>query len=119
MGEQLDALPMDGLFTKTDKGRSLNFISDREYWYIDGIVPTRITLTWNVNSQIGALTNYDLKKLNIVVWGDSKWVHIPLNVDTVYLNNNNSLPIYNAGISTTAIGSITTIDNIVPDDYLA
>lgn len=119
IGGEHDPLPTGAPFPRTSKSHLVNNISNIEYWDIDGSNPTRITLTWDINSQIGTLTNLDLKNLSIVGWDGTKWVKIPSKSDIIYLSPDRSMPTFNGGVSNFTQGSITTEKAIVPNDFLA
>ncbi len=116
-GGTLPALPAGAPFNREQKENAVNKVSPVEYWDIDGVEPTKITLTWDVDSDITALTNNDLQKLSIVGWNGTEWKKIPSKTDLVYLDADRSSPRYNAGLSTLIQGSITSEVDIMPDEY--
>lgn len=118
-GGNHSALPAGAPFNRSIKETAINKISPVEYWDIDGVQATKITLTWDVTSDIKSLTNNDLQKLAIVGWNGSQWKKIPSKFDLVYLDANKSTPKYNAGLSTLVQGSITSEIDVIPDEYSA
>lgn len=118
-GGNYNALPEGGPFPQSSKYESIINISDLEYWDIDGSDPTRITLTWDIFSEIERISNNDLDKLSILGWDGASWQIVPSRVDLLYLNSTRSMPIYNGGISNKIKGSISTVTDIIPDTYLA
>jgi hypothetical protein len=117
-GVSMVGYPEGGPFPRSEKNRLVNLISSKEYWDVDGDRPTKITLTWDVNSDIGNLTNYDIQRLTIVGWNGDQWVEIPSTVDVLYLSNERSTPTFFGGISNLITGSITTDEEIIPNDYV-
>ena len=118
-GGNYPPLPIGGPFPQSSKQSTIVEISDIEYWDIDGANPTSITLTWNIFSEIERISNDDLTKLSIVGWTGSRWEIIPSKVDILFLNGTRSTPLFNGGISNSVQGSLTTLIDIKPDDYLA
>ncbi len=110
-------LPAGAPFNRTLKSPYIDEISDLEYWDIDGDVPTKITLTWDLFSEIDRLTNFNIQKLSIVGWNGEKWVEIPSTIDILYLEKNKSTPSFFGGVSSLMVGSITTNEEIIPNDY--
>ncbi|MCE6992607.1 T9SS C-terminal target domain-containing protein, partial [Dyadobacter sp. CY323] len=104
------SLPSGGPFTTTNKEGTLKKVGTTEFWDIDGTNASRITLTWNANSNVGILTGNSLSFLTIVGWNKSasRWEKIVSVVDELSLLGGNS---------TTSSGSITTTQNIVPNTY--
>ncbi|MBC3789126.1 hypothetical protein [Spirosoma utsteinense] len=83
-------------------------VSNKEYWDVDGTDPARITLTWDTNSDVSALTGGDVSRLTIVGWTGSQWVALSSTADaTSILGSPSSL----------SAGSITTNAAIVPNLY--
>ncbi|MCF2446469.1 T9SS type A sorting domain-containing protein [Dyadobacter sp. CY345] len=103
-------VPSGGPFSVSQKENSVETVSAREFWDIDGANPTRITLTWNAASGISLLTGGVLDVLTIVGWntGSSRWEKISSNVDQAALLG---------GSSTLTAGSITSSGSIVPNTY--
>lgn len=111
-------LPQGGPFNRSSKDQSVVNISDNEYWDIDGNEEARITLSWNGFSDIDRLCEGDLSRLIIVGWNGSQWVPIPSKVDILYLNRDSGYPFFNGGVSNKTQGSISTLDKLVPSDYV-
>jgi len=63
--------------------RASNFISvsDKEFWVLEGDVPSRVTLSWDALSDVQALGEY-LSDLKVVGWHklDQQWVNLG-NID--------------------------------------
>jgi hypothetical protein len=98
-----------GPFSSLNKNSNISKVSDVEFWDINGVLPTSVSLTWSNNSMLTSLfEENDLSLLRIVGWDGSKWVVIPSAVD------NNS--IFNKSSSFTS-GSITSVNPIQPDAY--
>lgn len=89
-------------FFDTDKtARQLDLVNTREFWRVEGSIPSTVTVEWNERSTIGALT--DLTE-NLLVVGWSK-----ANQEWEILGN--------TAVSGDALnGSITSI-SFIPDDY--
>lgn len=91
--------------------------SDVEYWDLRGEKATKVTLHWDDNSTIEQLTNGDLSKLTIVGWNGSSWEVLSSSVDQNVFDVTNSPASFSGESSTHSFGSITTDDEIVPDDF--
>ncbi|MFC6194110.1 hypothetical protein ACFP1I_21020, partial [Dyadobacter subterraneus] len=103
-------LPSGGPFRISIKETSITKVSDQEFWDINGNSATKLSLTWNAASNISALTGGNLALLTIVGWNSSnaRWEKITSAVDEIsVLGNSSSL----------GFGSITTIQQIVPNTY--
>jgi hypothetical protein len=105
-------LPQGAPFNPESKDASLSSISNVEYWDVNGINSTKVTLTWNAASSIGALTGNDLSMLTVAGWNaaTARWEKISSKVDEVSLNG---------ATSSATSGSITSTVALVPDNYLA
>lgn len=103
-------VPSGGPFLISQKENTVETVSAREFWDIDGSNATRITLTWNAASGISLLTGGVLDVLTIVGWntGSSRWEKVSSNVDQAALLG---------GSSTLTAGSISSSASIVPDTY--
>lgn len=104
------AVPAGGPFLAINKENTLDKISAREFWDIDGTSATAITLTWNAASDIGGLTGSTLSHLTIVGWNSdaSRWEKIVSTPDVRALLG---------GASSLTAGSITTSSVLVPNTY--
>ncbi len=101
-------LPSGGPFPTGSKEADVQIVSTLEYWDIDGSTSAKISLTWNVTSNVSTMTSGILSSLTIVGWDGSKWVKIPSTVDaTSIIGGNSSL----------TSGSITTNAVLVPSSY--
>jgi len=92
-------------------------ISSEEYWDVRGDKPTKITLHWDHDSYIEQLSNNDLQTLTMVGWNGSSWEVISSSVDLDLVEVSQSVSSYTGEPSSLTIGSITTNDEIIPDDY--
>lgn len=101
-------LPIDGPFSTTATGSGIQSVDNVEYWEINGQTSAKITLTWDIISDINTITANNLTLLTILGWDGSKWIEIPSTFDSTSLLG---------GSSTISSGSITTDINIVPDLY--
>jgi hypothetical protein len=98
-----------GPFSSLSKDSNISKVSNIEFWDINGVLPTSISLSWSSNSQLASLFEEDdLSLLRIVGWNGSKWVVIPSAFDNHSIFNKNS--------SLTS-GSVTTLNPIQPDAY--
>jgi hypothetical protein len=108
-GGNYGVLPAGGPFNASSIESVLSAVSKTEYWDINGPASTRITLSWDANSDINTLTaGRGLTKLTIAGWNGSQWVNIASTVD---VNSIFEAP------STLAAGSLTTDAAIAPDTY--
>jgi len=108
----VSSIPGESLFPVADKAGTLAAVSNQEFWDIDGLNDTRITLTWNTNSGIAALTENRLNRLSIAGW----------NPDSQLWEKINSI-VDNTGVDGTPVsfssGSISTVEKIKPGRYSA
>ncbi|MDR6809247.1 hypothetical protein J2Y45_006461, partial [Dyadobacter sp. BE34] len=105
-------LPQGAPFSVSSRASSLSAVAAIEYWDVNGINPTRLTLTWNIASGIADLTGGDLSMLTIAGWNSAtaRWENINSKVDEVSVT----------GVaSSLGVGSITSAVTIVPDNYQA
>ncbi|MGG8498114.1 gliding motility-associated C-terminal domain-containing protein [Tenacibaculum sp. TC6] len=65
------------VFSTTQKQAFIDNISILEFWDLDGANETKITLTWDNNSNVGTI-NSDIKLLTVVGWSASegKWIDL-------------------------------------------
>ncbi len=117
LGGAHTVLPQGGPFPRNSKQYEIFRISDREYWDINGENPTRITLTWDAQSNIDFITDGQMSRLTIVGWDGDRWVVIPSIVDPFSIDINRSMPTNLGGRSNRDRGSITTLSSIVPNTY--
>ncbi|SKC18860.1 hypothetical protein SAMN05660293_05365, partial [Dyadobacter psychrophilus] len=103
-------LPTGGPFLVSNIASSLGKVSTKEYWDINGSNQSSVTLSWDVASGVASLTDSALSKLTIVGWNiaASEWEPITSTVDAVKLSG---------GVSTISNGSITTVQEIVPNNF--
>ncbi len=118
-GGNYNVLPLGGPFPQSSKNEVIVSVSDLEYWDIDGSNPTKITLTWDIFSEIERISLDDLTKLSILGWDGNEWQIIPSKHDLLYLNKTRSTLLFNGGITNKIQGSITSIVEIIPDQYSA
>lgn len=110
-GGNYPPLPAGAPFSPTSKDANIGKVSSREYWDINGTTPTKITLSWHLESAMSSFApGGNMSKVYIIGWNGSKWVKIPSTVDPVSLFGNNSF---------ISAGSMTTDAAIVPNTYLA
>jgi|GEM_PF-2638828 len=112
-------LPVGGPFPTDLLAGGIFQMSQVEYWDVDGTEPTKLTLTWDIFSGINDMTDGDVSRLTIIGYDGEKWVPIPSKIDILFLNRNSSDPKFNAGISNRSKGSISTVGEVIPDQYLA
>jgi hypothetical protein len=103
-------IPAGGPFLVANKENTLDKVSAKEFWDIDGTNATAVTLTWNAASDITGLTGSALSRLTIVGWNAaaSRWEKIISTPDATALLG---------GASTLTAGSITTSSTLVPNTY--
>jgi gliding motility-associated-like protein/uncharacterized repeat protein (TIGR01451 family) len=101
-------LPGTGPFSIESKESQIRLVTDQEYWDINGSFETKITLSWELESEIEDLTAGQLSSLRIVGWDGSEWVIIPSSVD--------DLSIFGVP-SVLDRGSITSSDLYAPDSF--
>lgn len=68
-------LPAGAPFNITLFDKNLSAVSSIEYWDINGTVPAKISLTWELMSSINSLTSGKLLNLTIAGWDGTKWVN--------------------------------------------
>lgn len=105
-------LPIGAPFSTTSKASNIASVSNVEYWDIDGSASTKISLSYDANSAVTALTGGVLSKLSIAGWDVTlnQWVVIPSSLDvTSFLGT----------ASTLTSGSITSNFPITPNSYKA
>ena len=91
-------------------------ISDTEYWHLKGTKATHITLTWDLNSDIEELCNGNLEDLKICAWNGEAWIVLPSVVDGNVLDISQSKAKYLNQESNFNAGSITTLNEIIPNN---
>ncbi|TLV02226.1 T9SS type A sorting domain-containing protein [Dyadobacter luticola] len=106
-GAYYHANPSAASFPTSSKDLSVAAVSGTEYWDINGLNPTKITLTWNADSNISSFAN-PIGNLIIVGWKNGKWEKIPSKIDAISVLG---------GSSTTLGGSITTANSLPPNNY--
>lgn len=110
-GGNYPPLPSGAPFSLTSKDANIGKVSSREYWDINGGTPTKITFSWHLESGMSSFApGGNMSKVYIVGWNGSKWVKINTTIDAVSLFG---------GASNVNAGSMTTVDAIVPNTYLA
>ena len=110
-GGNYPPLPAGAPFSLTSKDANIGKVSSREYWDINGTTPTKITLSWHLESGMSSFApGGNLNKVYIVGWNGSRWVKISSVIDVVSL--------FGGGSNLNA-GSMTTAAAIVPNTYLA
>jgi gliding motility-associated-like protein len=96
-------LPFSAPFPITQLNTGLLGVSSYEFWDIAGTSETRVTLTWNTQSQLVALTQNDISSLVVAGWDGSKWVS---------LGTTNTM-------GDLATQGIITSEAVIPDNYKA
>lgn len=110
-GGNYPPLPAGAPFSLTSKDANIGKVSTREYWDINGTTPTKITLSWHLESTMSSFApGGNMSKVYIIGWNGSRWVKIPSTIDPVSLFGNNSF---------ISAGSMTTNTAIIPNTYLA
>ena len=90
-------------FDREIKEESISIISSEEFWELDGIQPTTVTLTWDVLSNISNYTvDNNLTELRVVGWSKVEQRWVDLGNSNVTGNPN--------------IGQITS-EVFIPDNY--
>jgi gliding motility-associated-like protein len=64
-------------FNTAIKPRTVNGVSTREFWRLEGTVPSRVTLSWNPRSDLAALTG-DVNTITIMGWSKTgnQWLNL-------------------------------------------
>jgi gliding motility-associated-like protein len=64
-------------FNTAIKPRTVNAVSTREFWRLEGSIPSRVTLNWNPRSDLSALTG-DVNTITIMGWSKTgnQWLNI-------------------------------------------
>jgi len=88
-------------FNTTQKTTSFISVSEREFWRLEGNMPSRVTLTWDAQSNISVLGEY-ISDLKVVGWSKSENQWVNLGNTQVEGNMN--------------YGSVTS-EEFVPNDY--
>ncbi|MBT8282649.1 MAG: gliding motility-associated C-terminal domain-containing protein [Muriicola sp.] len=88
-------------YDTTNKATEFISVSDTEFWRLEGDVPSKVTLTWDLHSDVRSLGEY-LNDLKVVGWSktENQWVNL----------GNSQVE---GGM---AYGSVTSED-FVPSDY--
>ncbi|MGB5663372.1 gliding motility-associated C-terminal domain-containing protein [Eudoraea sp.] len=83
------------------KPRSIDAISTREFWRLEGNVPSTITLSWNARSDIATLAT-EINAVTLIGWNKqaSRW-----------------LPLGNAAIGGDLTNGFVSSETFVPDDF--
>jgi gliding motility-associated-like protein len=68
---------LNAIFSTNKKATQYISVSNKEFWRLEGDVPSQITLTWDEYSNITALADY-VADLNVVGWSktDRQWVNL-------------------------------------------
>jgi gliding motility-associated-like protein len=90
-----------GRFNTNQLDWDLEFVSELEFWRLEGSVPSTISLNWNARSAIGSLTD-DATKVVIVGWSkiSDQWLNLGGNPVIGGLDQ-----------------GFVTSDSFVPDEY--
>ena len=95
----------------------LEEINDSEYWVIKGQEATKLTLSWDADSNIEKLTDGDLTKLSIVGWKNGQWEIISSAYDIQSADYSTNDATIGKSLSNTTVGSITTNEEVTPSEY--
>ncbi|MDT0605388.1 gliding motility-associated C-terminal domain-containing protein [Croceitalea rosinachiae] len=96
-----DAPSIDDSFDRASRARDIGAVSNNEFWILRGNVTSSITISWNLNSNLGQLTE-DITNIRVVAWNiaTSRWVILGETEKGGDINE----------------GFITT-DNFLPNEY--
>ncbi|MBT8264091.1 MAG: gliding motility-associated C-terminal domain-containing protein [Muriicola sp.] len=88
-------------FNTQDKATEFISVSDKEFWRLEGDVPSRVTLTWDEWSNVRALGEF-VSDLKVVGWdkAENQWVNLG-----------------NTNVTGGMIYGTITSEEIVPNDY--
>jgi len=95
----------------------LEAVSDREYWILTGNSETSVTLTWDQLTNVEDLVTGDINRLTLIGWNGTSWDIIPTSVNTSALANNSSNVLDEAMTTSFSVGSATSDNVIVPNDF--
>tara|TARA_R110002051_G_scaffold241712_1_gene302106 strand:+ start:76383 stop:77534 length:1152 start_codon:yes stop_codon:yes gene_type:complete len=91
------------IFDTTETARQLDAVNEKEFWRLESSVPSTVTLSWNLRSDIGALTE---ETENLLVVGWSK-----VNKEWEILGN--------SFVSGDVSNGIISSESFIPDAYEA
>ena len=88
-------------YNTEDKATEFISVSDKEFWRLEGDVPSRVTLTWDEWSNVRALAEF-VSDLKVVGWdkAENQWVNLG-----------------NTNVTGSMIYGTITSEEIVPNDY--
>ena len=92
-------------------------VSDSEYWVIEGKKATNLTFSYGKDSKVGELTQRELSNLSIIGWKNGQWKVIPSSFDVNAIDNASHLANPGKDLSNFIKGSITTTEEVIPNDY--
>jgi hypothetical protein len=69
-------LPAGAPFPIAAREPNLRRVCDVEYWDVKGQFPTQITLTWDRDTRVDALTDNELEKIVVAGWNGRQWVNL-------------------------------------------
>jgi hypothetical protein len=116
-GSSYSALPVGGPFSTSSYDNNLRTISSDEYWHVDGSTNSKVTLSWDSNSDLATLAESDLENLTIVGWDGSEWVEIESEIDIFALDNEAYDGSFSSTASNITLGSITSKNNVDLSNY--
>lgn len=72
-----DSKTLNHAFSTSNKATDYISISDKEFWRLESDVPSRVTLTWDMYSDVRSLGEY-LSDLKVVGWSkvENQWVNL-------------------------------------------
>ncbi len=96
-----DSKTLNQSFNTGKRATEFISVSNKEFWRLESDVPSKITLTWDLHSDVRALGEY-LNDLKVVGWSksDRQWVNLG-----------------NTAVSGSMGGGNITSDLIVPNEY--
>ena len=94
-------LSFSDIFDTGERERQLDLVNTKEFWRVEGSVPSTVTLSWNLRSEIANLTE-ETENLLVVGWNKAlrEWSILG-----------------NSAVSGDASNGIITSGTFVPDDY--
>ncbi len=93
-------------------------ISDSEYWAINGQKATKLTLSWDEDSNVDRLTRGELSKLSIIGLQNGQWRIIPSSYDHQTVDASADFATTNGKqLSSVAKGSITSNEAVDLNEY--
>lgn len=108
-------------YDTSQKQAFIENISTKEFWDLDGSAETRITLTWDNNSEINNITS-DINLLRVVGWNETegKWIDLGMSnvngtinagliTSSTFVPNNYSVITIGSNFSDSALSNVNLI----------